>query len=108
MDFRFSWNGLFNSRYRSLPRYGGTLLFGGVIRDLVIQKEKFRKELVFLASKLKEFKLIESIPGIGELTAALLISELGDIRRFHSNKQLNAYVGIDIRTYQPGTIHYRD
>ncbi|WP_317913281.1 transposase [Carnobacterium maltaromaticum] len=52
--------------------------------------------------------MIESIPGIGELTAALLISELGDIRRFHSNKQLNAYVGIDIRTYQPGTIHYRD
>lgn len=80
----------------------------GVIRDLVIQKEKFRKELVFLASKLEEFKLIESIPGIGKLTAALLISELGDIRRFQSNKQLNAYVGIDIRTYQSGTIHYRD
>lgn len=46
----------------------------GVIRELVIQKEKFRKELVSLASKLEEFKLIESIPGIGELTAALLIN----------------------------------
>ncbi|WP_338133766.1 transposase, partial [Staphylococcus felis] len=33
-----------------------------------------------------------SIPGLGELTTALLIGELGDITHFETNKQLNAYV----------------
>ncbi|MGF2098527.1 transposase, partial [Mammaliicoccus lentus] len=48
------------------------------------------------------------IPGIGDLTAAMIIGELGDISRFKSNKQLNAFVGIDIKRYQSGETHYRD
>ncbi|EKO8598035.1 IS110 family transposase, partial [Staphylococcus pseudintermedius] len=51
---------------------------------------------------------IISIPGIGELTAALLIGELGNIREFKTNKQLNAFVGIDIKRYQSGTSKSRD
>ena len=45
------------------------------------------------------FEIIYSIPGIGDLTAAMIIGELGDISRFKSNKQLNAFVGIDIKTH---------
>ncbi|MEB5687345.1 transposase, partial [Mammaliicoccus lentus] len=37
-----------------------------------------------------------------------IIGELGDISRFKSNKQLNAFVGIDIKRYQSGGTHYRD
>ncbi|MDE9889285.1 IS110 family transposase, partial [Staphylococcus pseudintermedius] len=55
-----------------------------------------------------EFENIISIPGIGELTAALLIGELGNIREFKTNKQLNAFVGIDIKRYQSGTSKSRD
>ncbi|MGN7479887.1 transposase, partial [Solibacillus silvestris] len=32
----------------------------------------------------------------------------GDIRRFKNNKQLNAYVGIDVQTYQSGKLQYQD
>lgn len=43
-----------------------------------------------------------SFPGVGEVTAALLIAELGDISRFSNHKQINAFVGIDIRRFQSG------
>ena len=43
-----------------------------------------------------------SFPGIGEVTAVRLIGEIGDIRRFKTHKQLNAYVGIDVVDINPG------
>lgn len=67
-----------------------------------------RKELIKVAAELSEFSLLESIPGIGELTSALLLAELGDVQRFKTNKQLNAFVGIDIRRYQSGTMYKKD
>ena len=39
-------------------------------------------------------KLLISIPGVGELTAYLLICEIGDIQRFSSDKKLCNYAGI--------------
>jgi transposase len=38
--------------------------------------------------------LLTSIPGVGFITAATLIAELGDWRRFSSAKQVSAYFGI--------------
>ena len=38
----------------------------------------------------------------------MIIGEIGDIKRFKSNKQLNAFVGIDIKRYQSGHTHCRD
>ncbi|WP_240481583.1 IS110 family transposase [Tetragenococcus halophilus] len=78
------------------------------IRSLKQQKDRISNELIHFAETCTEFKYIESIPGIGPLTAALLIAELGDIRRFDTHKQMNAYVGIDLRTYQSGTIQHKD
>lgn len=37
-----------------------------------------------------------------------MISELGDIRWFFTSNQLNAYVGIDLRTHQSGTMRKKD
>ncbi|WMZ43018.1 transposase [Staphylococcus pseudintermedius] len=70
--------------------------------------KEFDQEMIDLAKNTTEFENIISIPGIGELTAALLIGELGNIREFKTNKQLNAFVGIDIKRYQSGTSKSRD
>lgn len=51
----------------------------------------------------KEQYLLESIPGIGPITAASFISEVGDINRFKKPEQLVAYAGIDPRVHQSGT-----
>lgn len=51
----------------------------------------------------KEQYLLESIPGVGPITAASFISEVGDINRFKKPEQLVAYAGIDPRVHQSGT-----
>ena len=48
-------------------------------------------------------KLLKTIPGVGPLTAVAFISEVGDIKRFESGKQLCAYAGIDPRVHESGT-----
>lgn len=78
------------------------------IQQLFDIKERLSKKMIEQSKKLNEFSVLVSIPGIGPLTAALIISELGDIRRFSTSNQLNAYVGIDIRTHQSGTMRKKD
>jgi transposase len=46
--------------------------------------------------------LLMSIPGVGQLTAYLLLSEIGDIGRFSSARKLCAYAGLIPSTHQSG------
>jgi transposase len=61
-----------------------------------------------LAERLEEYGILRSIPAIGANTAVRMIAEIGDIRRFDNNRQLNAYCGIDIRRYQSGKFIAKD
>lgn len=58
--------------------------------------------MVALAQSLPEYDILRSIPGIAETTATSIIGELGDIRRFQSTNQINAFIGIDLRHYESG------
>ena len=41
--------------------------------------------------------------GVVDRLGPLILAEIGDIRRFHSGKALNAYAGNDAPPYQSGT-----
>ncbi|MCK0471299.1 IS110 family transposase [Halalkalibacter sp. APA_J-10(15)] len=69
---------------------------------LLEEKERISREMITEAKKLPEFDLLISFPGIGEISAALVIGELGDLSRFSNHKKVNAFIGIDIRRYQSG------
>ncbi len=45
---------------------------------------------------------LTQIPGVGIVTAATIVSEIGDIKRFSSVKKLNAFAGIDPSVRQSG------
>ena len=45
-----------------------------------------------------------SIPGIGELTTAVIISEFGDFSKFSNSSQLLSFAGLEPGIYQSGTI----
>jgi transposase len=45
---------------------------------------------------------ITSIPGVGPVTGAAILSEIGDIQRFETLDKLVAYTGIDATVYQTG------
>lgn len=66
------------------------------------------KELIKTAGQSNQFSILCSIPGVGQLSAALLMGELGDINQFKTYKQLNAYAGIDTRHYQSGKTEKAD
>jgi transposase len=51
----------------------------------------------------RQSQLLDSIPGIGETTAALLLAEVTDITQYRSARQVAAYAGLVPRERQSGT-----
>lgn len=64
------------------------------------RRQVILEQMVSLAQPLPEYEILLSIPGIAETTATSIIGELGDIRRFQSTNQINAFIGIDLRHYE--------
>ncbi|MEI4605928.1 IS110 family transposase [Bacillus cereus] len=77
-------------------------------QDLLGQKEKCINAMVDIAKQRTEYGIILSLPGVGPNTTVRLMAEIGDMARFTSHKQLNAYAGIDIRRYQSGKTLFKD
>lgn len=57
-----------------------------------------------IGTSLPEVAILMTIPGIALKSTLCIIAELGDIRRSHSANAINAYIGVDLTTYQSGTI----
>jgi len=64
---------------------------------------QIKAQLIYLSSLLPEYEYVRAFYGVGEVTAAQLIAEVGDVRRFHSGRALIAYAGIDPLPKQSGT-----
>lgn len=53
----------------------------------------------------KNDNVITSIPGIADTTAAIILSEIGDINRFNNPSQVLAFAGLDPSVKQSGTFN---
>ena len=62
-----------------------------------------RAEAISLAKQLPEYETVLSMYGVGEITAAQLIAELGDVRRFANRGSIVAFAGIDPEVNESGT-----
>ena len=75
--------------------------------DLVSESQKAADAIILkmqtLAETLQEYAVLRSMAGVGDRLGPLILAEIGDIRRFHSGKALNAYAGNDAPPYQSGT-----
>jgi transposase len=69
--------------------------------------ERLKNEIMSLAASDPSIKnnvqLLTSIPGIGEYSAVVILSEIGDISLFSNPKQLVAFCGLDPSVRQSGT-----
>ena len=63
-----------------------------------------KEKLIIYGKQSQYFEPINSIFGIGELTASLIIAELGYINRFNNIKELTAYCGLDPSIKQSGKL----
>jgi transposase len=56
--------------------------------------DEYNDKISTLVEQDDKAKLVMTIPGFGELTSLILLTELGDYKRFQLIKQVAAYVGI--------------
>lgn len=78
-----------------------------VVVDLTKRKDEVKNQVIQLAKETKNYECINSLFGIGELSASLIIAELKDITRFNNIKQINASCGLDPTIIQSGkSINY--
>lgn len=61
-----------------------------------------RSEMLRLAKQLPEYDAVLSMYGVGEITAAQLIAEIGDVRRFPNRSSLVGFAGVDPAVNQSG------
>ena len=74
------------------------------LERMIRQVEYFQGQLLEISRDLRamlrstvyaqQASLLMTVPGIGALTALTLLSELGDVKRFRTFYQLNAFVGL--------------
>jgi len=73
-----------------------------VLDELEQQIKVVNKKIVVSARDDEEARLLMTIPGVGYYSALLIKSEIGDVNRFPSAKQLCAYAGLIPSTYSSG------
>lgn len=56
----------------------------------------------------RDYALLVTIPGVAFVTAAVILAEIGDLRRFQEARQLSAFVGLSPRIHDSGTsVHHK-
>lgn len=80
------------------------IYYTGRLIALEEHRKHLIRQMIELAEKLpnRDFEILKSIPGLGEITAVRILAELGDIRRFSNPNKINAFIGIDPGHYQSG------
>ena len=74
------------------------------LKQQIKRTEKLIREHINRQPRLKQqSQLLDSIPGIAETTAALLLSEMVDITQYRSAPQVAAYAGLVPRERQSGS-----
>ena len=63
--------------------------------DILSDSQRAADEIMLqmqnIAETIPEYKVLLSMNGVGDRLGPVILAEIGDIRRFHSGKALNAY-----------------
>jgi transposase len=95
---RLSSGGVVDTVRRSLEEHLAYLS-----QEIKRTEELIRKHINSHPGLKQQTQLLDSIPGIAETTAALLLSEITDIKQYRSARQVAAYAGLVPRERQSGS-----
>jgi transposase len=81
---------------------------GFALRNSIDQVTLIEAQLNELEKRIEEMffamnSVLQTVPGIGALNGAMILSEIGDIKRFSNPNQLIAFAGLDPTVRQSGT-----
>jgi transposase len=72
------------------------------IREIEARVKLVERQLEALAEQLRAVEQLQTIPGVGLLTATALVGFIGDIRRFPTARHFASYLGLTPREYSSG------
>jgi transposase len=72
------------------------------IEELTVRIRSLEKTLKQVAGEIPSVAQLQTIPGIGLLTATALVAMVGDIHRFRSGRHFAGYLGLTPREYSTG------
>ena len=92
--------------FTTLPKSSGTkLLITSAAAELTAASKiaaTVKAEMIRLAAQLPEWETVRAMFGVGDITGAQLIAELGDVRRFANRSSIVGFAGIDPVVDQSG------
>ena len=93
--------------FTTLPKNDNTkLLITTAAQQLLAGKmtlAALRAEMTRLAKQLPEYDTVRVMYGVGETTAAQLMAEIGDVRRFPRRSSIAGFAGVDPAVNQSGS-----
>ncbi len=100
-------NRLHAEESESFPNPGSLRRINELIAFFNKQEKEIKKEITVILGKTPtvkaEVERICTIPGMGELTAVIILAETNGFELVRSKKQLTSYAGMDIKEKQSGT-----
>lgn len=100
-------NHLHAEEAEAFPNQGTVKRIKERIRFLNKQEKAIKEEIAVVVKKDDEIKrnvaLISSIPGVGTLTAAIILAETNGFELIRNKRQLASYAGFDVKEKQSGT-----
>ena len=92
--------------WTTLPKNAFTKLLVSTACDQLIAANKglasIKAELLRISALMPEYEQVKAFYGVGDITAAQLIAEIGDVRRFDNRNSLIAFAGVDPSNFQSG------
>lgn len=70
--------------------------------ELNRQRDQLDRRAQELLAGNVDFQRLQTLPGIGAITALTILAEAGDLRRFHHHRQFLKYCGLDLAKSQSG------
>jgi hypothetical protein len=93
----------------TLPKNSNTkLLIQTAAKELTAMSELLatvKAEMIRLASELPEYETVQAMFGVGDVIAAQLMAEIGDIRNYPHRSSLVGFAGVDPEVNQSGKMN---
>jgi transposase len=93
-------------QYQGKPEESSIARVKEIIELIKAQIKEIEKQIVELVKKDaelgKKLSYVQSIPGVGQLTAAIVIAETNGFASIDSLRQLSSYAGLDVKIRESG------
>lgn len=76
-------------------------------RGLLRRRAEIEARAVAMLGEDADWRLLQTIPGVGPINALTILAEGGDLRRFAHHRQFLKYCGLDLSTHQSGQFRGR-